>query len=196
MRTLCRISALLLLVILVLPMPLLRAAGLSDDLLRIHANLLPKTVLMDYNFEQKLDGRTILIDIVYRQNNRYYARKLKQYILEKYANGIRDLPVDVQMIDYTDSAQLQKPASLYYFLSAAPEQIKQALNFVPANRLVFAYDSKFLQYGAHIGLHIGRYIKPVLNVDALKADKITLRPALVKISDLYYQNKPLSGLVN
>jgi len=196
MRTLCRISALLLLVTLLLPTPLLRAAGLSDDLLRIHANLLPKTVLMDYNFEQKLDGRTILIDIVGRQNNRYYARKLKQYILEKYAHGIRDLPVDVQIIDYADSAQLQKPASLYYFLSAAPEQIQQALNFVPDNRLVFAYDPQFLQYGAHIGLHIGRYIKPVINVDALKADNITLRPALVRISDLYYQNKPLSGLVN
>jgi hypothetical protein len=196
MKTLCRISTVLFLVILLLPTPWVRAAGLSDDLLRIHANLLPKTVLMDYNFKQKLVGKTILIDIVCRKSNRYYAQKLQLYIFEKYTNGIGDLPVDVQIIDYADSQQLQKPASLYYFLSAAPEQIQQALKYVPDNRLVFTYDPQSLQYGAHIGLHIGRHIKPVINVDALKADNITLRPALVRISHLYYQDKPSSGLVN
>jgi len=196
MKTFCRIFTVLFLFILLLPTPLVRAAGLSDDLLRIHANLLPKTVLMDYNFEQKLDGRTILIDIICRKSNWYYAQKLKQYILEKYVNGIGDLPVEVQIRDYADTALLQKPASLYYFLSAAPEQIRQTLKYVPDNRLVFVYDPQSLQYGAHIGLHIGRHIKPVINVDALKADNITLRPALVKISDLYYQNNPPAELVN
>jgi len=173
-----------------------QAAGLRDDLLRIHANLLPKTLLMDYNFEQKLVKNSIVIDLVCNKIDHYSADKLKQYIHEKYPDGINKLPITVRIILYSDSAELQTPASLYYLLPANPEQIRQALQVIPVCRLVFAYDPSFLQYGAHIGLNIGRRIKPILNVDALKADDITLRQALVRISEMYYMNVSPVGLTN
>ena len=190
------VTAVCLLIVLLVPQSTC-AVGVSDDLLRIHANLLPKTMLMDYNFGQKLGKHGIVIDLVCKKNNQYYAYKLKQYILDKYPNGIRNIPIDVRIIQYDNiTEKLQEPASMYYFLSAAPQQIRQALENIPAQRLVFVYDPQYLQYGADIGLHVGRRITPVINVDALKKDNITLRPALVRISDLYYQNKTVDESAN
>ena len=189
-------TAVFLLIVLQVPQSVC-AVGLSDDLLRIHANLLPKTMLMDYHFGQKLGKNGIIIDLVCKENNQYYARKLKQYILDKYPNGIRNIPIEVRIVQYgTLTDKLREPASMYYFLSAAPQQIRQALQNIPAQRLVFVYDPQYLQYGADIGLHVGRRITPVINVDALKKNNITLRPALVRISDLYYQNKTVDESTN
>ena len=166
------------------------AVNLSDDLLRIHANLLPKTVLMDYKFEQKLSGKTIRIVLLCRTNNLFYARQLRKYLNEKYKNGISGMPVDIQIFDYNNAEAFLFPATLYYFLPTSPQQMSETLLQIPHERLIFVYDPRDLKYGAHIGIHIGRQIKPIINVDALKADGITLRPAIVKISELYCREDP------
>jgi len=192
MKRFCLQSAILILTIMVFSVHWATSATLRDDLLRIHANLLPKTILMDYKFEQKLEKNTIVIGLLSRKTNIFSARKLRKYILEKYKDGIKGIPVDVDIINYSEVDQILSPVSLYYFLPAGPQQITEALKKIHRERLVFVYDPQELQYGAHIGLHVGRQIKPVINVDALKAGGITLRPALVKISELYYQGEPLA----
>jgi hypothetical protein len=192
MKRFWRHIIILTLAVLVLSVPPVVSATLSDDLLRIHATLLPKTILMDYKFKQKLAGNTILIHLLCRSANNFSAHKLRRYIQDKYKDGINGMPVDVSILNYDEVIGQLPPASLYYLFPAAPGQITSALKKIqPQERLVFAYDPEDLQYGAQIGLHIGRKIKPILNVDALKAGGITLRPALIKISELYYQGKQL-----
>jgi hypothetical protein len=166
------------------------SATLRDDLLRIHATLLPKTILMDYKFGQNLENNTILIGLLCRKTDIFSAQKLRRYILEKYKDGIKGMSVDVKIINYNEVDRKWPSVSLYYFFPAAPQQIRAAMKKIKKKRIVFVYDPQDLMYGAHIGLQIGRQIKPVLNVDALKANDITLRPALVRISALYYQGKP------
>ncbi len=172
------------------------AVNLRDDLLRIHANLLPKTVLMDYKFEQKLQEKTISIGLLCRTNNFFYARQLQKYLTEKYKNGISGMGVTVQIFEYDDAEAFLFPATLYYLLPTSAEQIRETLQKIPANRLTFVYDPRDLQYGAHIGLHIGRQIRPIINIDALKTDGITLRPAIIKISELYRQDALINEKTN
>ena len=175
------------LIFLVLTAAVTRAAGLKDDLLRIHANIVPKTVLMDYNFEEKLVNGHITVSVLCMKKDMYYARNLKKYIYSKYISGLEALEVMVNIETYRKFAEKPRsPCTIYYLLPASDSVIRSALKHLEnSHTIIFSYDPAVLRNGAHISLLIGYRVKPVLNLPALKSSGITLRPAIIRISELY-----------
>ncbi len=187
MKTAAKMTTWLVMTFLLLSATVTCAAGLNDDLLRIHANIVPKTVLMDYDFRDKLVDGHITVTVLCMRNDLYYARNLKKYIERKYAAGLEDMGVRVNIKTYRDfSGKPQPRSTIFYLLPAPAPTVRAALRHLEHSHvIIFSYDPNELRNGAHISLLIGYRVKPVLNLSALKNSDITLRPAIIRISELY-----------
>lgn len=166
----------------------LKADDLKDDLLRIHATIIPKMMMMDYNFEERLIDRSISIAIVYDNNHQKKdAGALVRYIKAKYPHGFQHHKITLEFYSYKKIASAKKH-TLYYLLPASEARIKNALTVAQNQKaLSFAYRDDDLKYGVMFSIKITNNVKPVINVDALKNTDVTLRPILMKVADIYYQ---------
>lgn len=160
------------------------AHSINESLLNIHATIVPKLPLMDYNFKQKLDKNSISILIYYDNIDYNHAKKLKEKIDLKYANGLKSHPVETKLILYSQNDSLQ--ANIYYLFPSNQEDIKKTLKNARANNaMTFSYSADALSYGCMISLDIGAKVKPIINLDAIKSNNISIRPVLIDISNIY-----------
>lgn len=164
-------------------------ATINDVLLQIHATLLPKTVLMDYQFARKLVNNAIAIGIVCEKKDLFYAERLSGYILAKYKNGIKDYPVEVKIFYYDELPNYLTSSTIFYLMPASSAAIRTALESIQDERLIFAFNPSDLRLGAVVSVRVQHKIKPVINIDALKKRNISLRPVIMKISKMYYQQQ-------
>jgi len=77
------------------------ALSINESLLKIHAVLLPKIVLMDYNFENKLRDNTITIAILYDANEYKRAVLLKEELQNRYQNRIKNYTIKTALLYFT-----------------------------------------------------------------------------------------------
>ncbi|MDQ7043046.1 MAG: YfiR/HmsC family protein [Sulfurimonas sp.] len=160
------------------------ALNINDSLLKVHATLVPKIYLMDYKFKDKIKNNTISIAILYQQKEYRSAKKLKSLIESKYKNGINSYKVEAKLVNY-NNANLAE-ANVYYLFPAKKSNIKKAIRRASIdNSLTFAYQKEDLQHGVMISVDISKRIKPLLNLEAISMNNITLRPVLIKISTIY-----------
>ena len=159
----------------------------QDALLKIHATLLPKTVLMDYQFEQKLIDNAIVVGVFCEKRGRFSAERLAKYILLKYKNGIKDYPVKVKIFYYDNLPVSAMAATIYYFMPASANCISTTLELLQDERLIFSSDPADLRLGTIISIMVKQRVKPIINIDALRKRNISLRPVIMKISKMYYQ---------
>ncbi len=172
-----------LLILISLP---LFAQSYNDHILKIEANIIPRIILMDYKFKEKLVDGKIAIDIVYDPIDLPHAKRIKKFFEEKYPAGIKGYPIDITLIPYSQLAEQPPKATLYYLMDSSAQTIIQAINRSRQSRiLVFTHDSQNLKHGAHVSLRIDKKIVPYINPASLKASGIVLRPALLSISELY-----------
>ena len=187
MLSLFKKSGCLIILLLLISFP--AKAAVNDALLRIHATLLPKIVLMDYQFEQKLVDNSIVIRIICDKKDQLYAERLREYILKKHKNGIKDYPVKVEISSYNENLASGPAATIFYLMPSSSRLTRKALKSIPDHRLIFSCDPSALRFGAVISVKVLNNIKPIINIDALKEKNITLRPVIMKISKIYYQPK-------
>ncbi len=166
----------------------LLAQHLKDNLMQIHATLIPKMLMMDYDFKKRLVDNTISIAIIYKNTQQKNdALALKRYLYAKYPNGFQGHKIALEFISYKKIPHTQKH-SLYYFLPSSAQQIKKAVSIVNQHEaLSFAYNDKDLKYGIMLSVKITNKVKPIINVDALKKTQVTLRPVLLKVAEIYFQ---------
>lgn len=161
---------------------------LKDDLLQIHATLIPKIMMMDYDFEKRLVNDEILIGVVYagaKQKNDALA--LNRYIQEKYPDGYQKHKIRLEFIAY-DVVHLVQKHTLYYLLPTVKKEIKTALKIAHQQEaLSFSYRDEDLKYGVMLSVKVTNKVKPVINVDALKETNVSMRPVLLKVADIFFQ---------
>ncbi len=161
------------------------AHSINESLLNIHATVVPKLSLMDYQFKQKLDNNSISIIIYYDSIDYKDARKLKDKIDIKYSDGLKGHPVNTKLITYTQKDSLR--ANIYYLFPSNKQNIKKTLKKANDNNaMTFSYSSDALSDGCMISLDIGTKVKPIINLDAIKSNDISIRPVLLDISNIYY----------
>jgi len=163
------------------------AFSINNSLLKVHATLVPKIYLMDYKFKNKLIKNSIEIAIVYKKNEKKSAKLLQTQIIKKYSKGIKSYKVSPKIVAYKNIKNSQ--ANIYYLLPASDTDIKMAIEV--ANKyeaLTFSYLKSDLNHGVMISLNISNKIKPILNLNAIKIHKISLRPILLDISTIFIQD--------
>ena len=158
----------------------------NEHILKIEANIIPRIILMDYKFEEKLVEGQIAVDVVYDAIDLPHAKRIKEFFEEKYPKGIKGYPIHVSLITYSELKEVTNTPTLYYLMDSDAKTIAKAIEHSRKNHtLVFTHDSQNLKYGAHVSLRIDKKIVPYLNPASLKKSGIVLRPALLSISEFY-----------
>jgi len=161
---------------------------INESILKIHATLVPKISLMDYNYKKKCTNNSITINIVYEKINYLSALSLKEMIDKKYKNGINSYTIKTNLITYKKLNA--KAANIYYLFPSSKRNIKKAIEIAHKHEgLTFSYLKDTLKYGVMMSLNIGIHVKPVLNLKAVKKSNITFRPVLLDISTIYINKK-------
>ena len=172
-----------LLMLIVLP---LSSQSYNEHILKIEANIIPRIILMDYNVEDKLVDGKITIAVLHNPTDMVTAQKIEKFLKEKYPNGLKHYPIAVRLLPYTALTEHSPRATLYYLMDSNLANIKNAIGIANRYRaLAFSHDAQNLRYGAHISLRIDKKIIPYINPASLKESKISLRPALFAISELF-----------
>ncbi|MEA2073558.1 MAG: YfiR/HmsC family protein [Campylobacterota bacterium] len=160
------------------------ALNINHSLLKVHATLVPKIYLMDYKFKEKLKDHTITVAIVYKNNTYTDAKKLKGLIETRYKDGLKSYTVKPILVDSTNIKK--SIANIYYLFPTNQDEIKTVIKQANKNNaLTFAYNRDDLKYGVMISLNVSKKIKPLLNLEAIKVNNISLRPVLIDISTIY-----------
>ncbi|MCF6340235.1 MAG: YfiR/HmsC family protein [Sulfurimonas sp.] len=172
--------------ILLLQINLLLALSINDSLLKIHATIVPKISLMDYEFKEKIENNSINIAIYYNKAHYKNALSLKKQIYTKYKSGIRNYNINVKLFSYKNLDKQKYKATIYYLFPATKDQISEQIKNASVNKsLTFSYLESDLKYGVMLSVKIGANVKPIINLEAIKANGITLRPILLDISLIY-----------
>lgn len=139
---------------------------------------------MDYKLEQKLNNNTIYIIIYYSNSSYKGAKLLKKKIDLKYKNGLKKFTVKTKLLSYSNK-KITK-ANIYYLFPSSNKNIKTVLkNALTVGAITFSYSKSMLALGSMISINIGAKVKPIINLDAIKTNNISLRPVLLNISDIY-----------
>ena len=139
---------------------------------------------MDYKFKEKIKNDSITIAIIYKHNSYKQALSLKNKIESRYSNGLKSYKVIATLSPYSKIKNTD--ANIFYLLPAKTAEIKNCVK--QANKtesITFAYDKKDLQYGVMMSLGVAKKIKVILNLDAIKKHRVSLRPTLLQISTIY-----------
>jgi len=163
------------------------AISINESLLKIHATLVPKISLMDYDFKTKVIDNKIVIVLYYEKSEYKSAIYLKNKIKTKYANGINGYAIKCKLVKYTDAKVIK--ANIIYLFPSKKENILKVTNFAKeVKALTFAYLEDYLIDDIMISVKIGSRVKPIINLSSIKRNQICLRPILVKISEIYTSN--------
>ena len=159
-------------------------SNLNESLLKVHATLVPKIYLMDYDFTKKLVDNTITIAILYKKNDYQSAKDLQILMKNRYKKGIKSYKVHPVLVSYADVGKTQ--ANIYYLFPSSKKLIQKVVKRASLNNaLTFSYQRDDLQYGVMISLNISKKVKPLLNLEAIRAHSISLRPVLIDISTIF-----------
>lgn len=160
------------------------AQTINESLVQIHAALVPKIFLMDYNAKQKCQTKPIAIVVHYNQEQHKYALALKDQVLQRYSQGIQECTVEVSLLLYGHKPK--STAQIHYLFPGTPQKIKEVLAYAARyEAMSFAYNPKDLALGAMVSVKIGTKVKPILNLEAIKANNFTFRPVLLEISEIF-----------
>ncbi len=180
--------------LLLLFMSTLFGVSINESLLKIHATLLPKIFMMDYKFNEKIKNNTLIIAIMYQKSEYATAESLKQNIDTRYKDGVQSYKIACQLVPYSDVSKTD--ANIYYLFPSDEKNIKHSIQQAKNNSaLTFSYLSDDLKYGVMISVNISKKIKPILNLEAIKMQKIAFRPVLLDISSIFI-HEPGSSIDN
>ena len=158
----------------------------NRTILEMQANIIPKLILMDYNYDEKLVNGTILITVLYESQDRYYADMLRTLIHKSYPDGIQSYKVEVQLEEYGEYLRQPTAATLLFYFESDLDTITKANQKAARMHIItFGYDPKMLSVGTNLSLFIGAKTRPYVNLTSLKAHNIAFRPILTRISKFY-----------
>lgn len=163
-----------------------RAGDYSNVVLQMHANILPKLVLMDLKFKEKLIDSKLVITILYNNGDKFVAKKLKDFIHEKYPNGIKNIEIDIRLVQYDEFIDKRDKSTLVYLLDSFENRVIKIIDLAKELKVItFANDKSYLNFGVNMSLDIDKKVRPFINLKAMKENNISPRPTLLKISKLY-----------
>lgn len=159
----------------------LQASQYKEEILSIYAKIVPRVLFMS-SLKSRLKDE-IAICIVRDDIDKNAAVLLTDLLHKNYPQGIRNMALHVDVVDFTSSATC-KDVPLIFLFNSTTENIKKLLQFTH-NQIVVSYSDTLLGQGADVSLFIGRRVMPYLNMQNLAKKKISLHPTLLRVSKIY-----------
>jgi len=159
---------------------------INNSLLKIHANIMPKVLLLEKNIKEKIKNNTINITIAYEESNYKEMKFLEQSIKREYPNGISGYEIKIEFIDYKAFKECNIDTNILYIFPSSKENIKMLIKgYNDCNTITFASDKEYLKYDAMISIDVGKKVKPIVNLVAVKKFGIAFKPVLLSISKVF-----------
>lgn len=163
---------------------------LNNSLINIHATIMPKVLLLEHGIEKKIKDNHINITIAYEDNNYKDMKFLKRSIESKYPNGISGYKIKIDLINYKTFKKCNPNTNILYIFPSSNNNIRKMINeYKKCNAITFASDKKYLKLNAMISIDVGKDVKPIVNLNAVKNSGISFRPVLLSISKVYQEEK-------
>lgn len=163
----------------------LHAAGYDGTLLKAHARLLPKIMLLDKNLDKKLVNGKVKIVVVTESKDMQAAVEFRNDVTEAYQGRLMQLPLEIEIVDI-NSLEFSKAASALYILSLRDEQMLKAIKLAKKEEIIsFAYNLDALSAGALVSVRLEVKTVIYFNRSVWQPDSIPLRPEFFKIARAY-----------
>ena len=162
----------------------LQAYTYNNALMKIYAKIAPRMVLMTQDSQHSTDKK-IHICILYEKGDEASAKSLRDAMQSIYPDGLNERPLSFTLAPYSHYSSC-KNASLLFLLDTDSETMKPGLEFAAKHRiLTMSYSSRFLNEGVILSLHLGKTVRPYLNMEAAVKNGITPNNLLIRISKIY-----------
>jgi len=159
---------------------------LDNSLLDIHATIMPKVLLLEHNIEKRIKNKKIHITIAYEDNNYKDMKFLKNAIESKYPNGISGYQIIIDFINYSQFKKCKMQTNVLYLLPSTENNIDKLIkDYRSCHAVTFAADKAYLKNNAMISIDVGKKVKPIVNLSAVKKSGISFKPVLLSISKVY-----------
>jgi hypothetical protein len=163
----------------------LQALEYDKILIKAHAKLIPKIVLLDKSIKEKLVDDKIKIMIVSKSQDMESAKLLGKYIKELYKGTIANYPLELEYVD-AKLIDMDAKASAVYLLSLPDENMQQIMQLIKKRGLMsFVYNLDGLSQGALISIRLESKTVIYFNKHAWQSDLINLRPGFFKVVKSY-----------
>lgn len=160
----------------------LMAADMDPLLLKAQAIVFPKIMLLDQNVTEKSDNKELVLEIVYADDEKSDAERLKSMIDVEYRNKIGDFALEVRLVDI-DKFSTNETASAYYIFDASTQKIKAVISqAMRKSRICFGYSYKDFSNNILISLFVKEKTYIYLSKSALHDYHIKFIPIFYKIS--------------
>lgn len=163
----------------------LHAAGYDGTLLKAHAKLLPKIMLLDKSLEKKLVNGKVKIIVVCGSKDMQTASEFKKLMAEAYQGRLMQFPLEIEVVD-VNALDLVKEASALYILSLGDEQMAKAVKLAKKEGIIsFSYNHDALSEGVLVSVRLETKTVIYFNRSAWEPDEIALRPEFFKVARAY-----------
>lgn len=163
----------------------LQAAGYDSTLLKAHAKLLPKIMLLDKNVDKKLIGGKVRIVVVSGAKDMEAATEFKNQLLDTYEGKIMQYPLQIEIVESGDIDSIRQ-ASALYALSLRDEQMVKVARLAKKEGIIsFAYNHDDLSNGVLVSVRVETKTVIYFNRSAWEPDTIALRPEFFKVARAY-----------
>lgn len=163
----------------------LHAAGYDGTLLKAHARLLPKIMLLDKNLDRKLINGKVKIVVVTESRDMQAAVEFRNGVVEAYQGRLMQLPLEIEIVD-AGALDLSRSASAFYLLSLSDEQMLKAVRLAKKEGIIsFAYNLASLSEGALMSVRVEVKTVIYFNRSAWQAESIPFRPEFFKVVRAY-----------
>ncbi|MCW9026053.1 MAG: YfiR family protein [Thiovulaceae bacterium] len=159
---------------------------LDNSLLDIHATIMPKVLLLEHDIEKKIVDNKIHITIAYEKNSYKDMKFLKKSIETKYPKGISGYKIEIDFINYDSFQECKKHTNILYIFPSSQDNINNLITkYNECHAITFASQKEYLKNNAMISIDVGKKVKPIVNLKAVKASGISFKPVLLSISKVF-----------
>ncbi len=167
---------------LIITCNILFAYTYERQILQIHAKIAPRILLMS----ERHISEDIRIVIVYEEGDEDSALLFQSYLKKSYPKGLSNRSLNIKKIDYSSFSGASKD-SLVFLFDGEDFHINKVVNFAKKDGfLTMSYRDDCLEKGVLVSLHVGKSLKPYLNIRAAKKSGIIFQNSLIAISKIFY----------
>lgn len=168
---------------------LLHSKTINNSLLEIHATIMPKVLLLQHNIQQNVTNNQINIIIAYEDNNYKDMKFLKRAVEIKYPDGLSGYNIVIKSINYKELKECDRSTNILYIFPSSKNNIDNIIDlYKKCHTITFASQKEYLDHNAMISIDVGKKVKPIVNLNAVKASGISFKPVLLSISKVYKNN--------
>jgi len=160
-------------------------AEYDKSLLKAHAKLIPKIMLLDQSLKDKLIDGKVKILIAAESKDEQSAQMIAQYIRDIYKSKLLKYPLEIVFQD-AQKLDMNVPASAVYLLSLPKNEMKKVLDYIDKKGVIsFVYNLDGLNQGALISIRLETKTTIYFNRSSWNSGTIKFRPGFFKIVKSY-----------